>query len=349
MDSGTATHRRANTARGLMALAAGILLASGPAARAADAISLLNVSYDATRELYVAYDKLFAAHWKQAAGQDVTIHQSHGGSGRQARSVIDGLPADVVTLALAYDIDAIAQRSQRLSVDWQQKLPHNSAPYRSTVVLLVKKGNPKNIRDWDDLTRPGIRVITPNPKSSGGARWNFLAAWGYALEKNRGNEAAAREFVRRLFANVPVLDTGARGAAMTFVQRGIGDVLLAWENEALLARERFGKDKFEIVVPSLSILTEPPVAVIERNARRRGTTDIATAYLAYLYSPEAQELIAKNYYRPSLQAVADRYASQFPALRLITIEDLGGWKAVQAKHFDDGGTFDQIIRGGPSY
>jgi len=316
-------------------------------AHAADAVKLLNVSYDPTRELYEEYNKLFAAHWKKTAGQDVTVQQSHGGSGRQARSVIDGLFADVVTLALAYDIDVIAERSKRLPIGWQKQLPNNSSPYTSTIVLLVRKGNPKNIRDWDDLVRPGIQVITPNPKTSGGARWNYLAAWAYAQEKYKGDEAATLDFLRKLFANAPVLDTAARGSTMTFVQRGIGDVLLAWENEAFLAKNSLGAEKFDIVVPSLSILAEPPVAVVERNAQIHGTTEVARAYLEYLYTPEAQELIAKNYYRPSLKSVADKYALQFPALRMATIADFGGWKAAQKKHFDDGGTFDQIMRPAP--
>jgi sulfate transport system substrate-binding protein len=329
------------TRNSFLALAAAAALGFG---QAAAAVELLNVSYDPTRELYEDYNKLFAAHWKKKTGEDVTIQQSHGGSGRQARSVIDGLPADVVTLALAYDIDVIAERSKRLPIGWQAKLPNNSSPYTSTIVFLVKKGNPKNIRDWGDLVRPGVKVITPNPKTSGGARWNYLAAWGFALEKNKGDEAAATEFMRQLFANVPVLDTGARGSTMTFVQRGIGDVLLAWENEALLAMNEIGRNKVEVVVPSVSILAEPPVAVIERNAQKRGTSEVARAYLEYLYSPEAQELIARDYYRPSLPAVAEKYAAQFPKVRLITIKDVGGWKAAQSKHFDDGGVFDQIIR-----
>jgi sulfate transport system substrate-binding protein len=325
-------------------MAGTIALAVSAVSHSAESITLLNVSYDPTRELYESYNKLFAEHWAKTAGQKVTIQQSHGGSGRQARSVIDGLPADVVTLALAYDIDAIAEKSKRLPTGWQKKLPNSSSPYTSTIVLLVKKGNPKNIRDWDDLVRPGVQVITPNPKTSGGARWNYLAAWAYAKKKNGGNDEAAKEFVRKLFANVPVLDTAARGATMTFVQRGIGDVLLAWENEAFLARDKLGKDKVEIVMPSVSILAEPPVAVVERNATKRGTAKAATAYLEYLYSPEAQELIAKNYYRPTLPAVAEKHANVFPKLELVTIQDFGGWKAAQAKHFDDGGIFDQIIR-----
>ncbi len=322
-------------------IAAALALSS---AHAADTVQLLNVSYDPTREFYEAYNKLFAAHWKKTTGQDVKVQQSHGGSGRQARSVIDGLSADIVTLALAYDIDAIAERSKRLPDDWQQKLPNNSSPYTSTIVLLVKKGNPKNIRDWDDLVRPGVQVITSNPKTSGGARWNYLAAWAYAQEKYAGDEAATLDFVRKLFANVPVLDTGARGSTMTFAQRGIGDVLLAWENEAFLAQESLGGNKFEIVMPSLSILAEPPVAVVERNAQKHGTAELARAYLLHLYRPDAQELIAKNYYRPSLQSMADKYALQFPQIRMVTIADFGGWKAAQKKHFDDGGTFDQIMK-----
>jgi sulfate/thiosulfate transport system substrate-binding protein len=326
------------------ALLALTLALGATGASAAGSVELLNVSYDPTRELYDAYNKLFAEHWARQTGENVTIQQSHGGSGRQARSVIDGLQADVVTLALAYDIDAIAEKSKRLPVAWQSRLPNNSSPYTSTIVFLVKKGNPKNIRDWGDLVRPGLKIITPNPKTSGGARWNYLAAWGYALDRNGGGEAAAREFVRQLYANVPILDTGARGSTMTFVQRGIGDVLLAWENEAYLARDQLGGARFDIVVPSISILAEPPVAVIDRNVQRRGTTRVAKAYLEHLYSPEAQDLIARYHYRPSLQVVADRYARQFPQIKLLTIADFGGWKKAQSKHFDDGGTFDQIIR-----
>jgi sulfate transport system substrate-binding protein len=309
---------------------------------AADKASILNVSYDSTREFYEAYNQLFIAHWKEKTGQDVAIQQSHGGSGRQARSVIEGLPADVVTLALAYDIDAIAAKAKLLPADWQQQFPNNSTPYSSTIVFVVRRGNPKNIRDWDDLLRPGLQVITPNPKTSGGARWNYLAAWAYALDRYRGNEAAAKDYLRGLYANVPVLDTGARGATMTFVQRAIGDVLIAWESEALLTHDRLGPDKLEIVVPSISVLAEPPVAVVETRARRHGTLELANAYLRYLYSAEAQELVARNYYRPNLPEVAARYARQFPKLRLRSIGDLGGWKAVQAKHFDDNGVFDQI-------
>lgn len=304
---------------------------------------LLNVSYDPTREFYEEYNKLFAQHWKATTGEDVVINQSHGGSGKQARAVIDGLEADVVTLALAYDIDAIAQNGGLLDKDWQTKLPYNSTPYTSTIVLLVRKGNPQHIRDWDDLIRPGVKVITPNPKTSGGARWNYLAAWGYALRKSGNNEQGARDYMKKLFANVPVLDSGARGSTTTFVQRGVGDVLIAWENEALLALKEFGPDKFEIVVPSATILAEPPVAVVEKVAERHGTLKVAHAYLEYLYSPEAQDLAARYYYRPRLKQVADKYASVFPKVNTFTVvEGCGGWQNAQAKHFSDGGTFDQI-------
>ena len=304
---------------------------------------LLNVSYDPTREFYEEYNRLFAQHWKATTGENVAINQSHGGSGKQARAVIDGLEADVVTLALAYDIDAIARNGGLLDKNWQSKLPNNSTPYTSTIVLLVRKGNPQHIRDWDDLIRPGVKVITPNPKTSGGARWNYLAAWGYALRKSNNNEQGAREYMKKLFANVPVLDSGARGATTTFVQRGVGDVLIAWENEALLALKEFGADKFEIVVPSATILAEPPVAVVEKVARKHGTEKVARAYLEYLYSPEAQELAAKYYYRPRLKSVAERYAGVFPKVNTFTVlEGCGGWQNAQAKHFSDGGTFDQI-------
>ncbi|MGA2349671.1 MAG: sulfate ABC transporter substrate-binding protein [Terracidiphilus sp.] len=304
---------------------------------------LLNVSYDPTREFYEEYNQLFERHWKATTGQDVVINQSHGGSGKQARAVIDGLEADVVTLALAYDIDAIAQNGALLDKNWQSNFPDNSTPYTSTIVLLVRKGNPLGIHDWDDLIRPGVKVITPNPKTSGGARWNYLAAWGYALRKSGNNEQGARDYMKKLFANVPVLDSGARGATTTFVQRGVGDVLIAWENEALLALKQFGPDKFEIVVPSATILAEPPVAVVDKVARKHGTEKVAHAYLEYLYSPEAQELAAKYYYRPRLKSVADKYASVFPKVNTFTVaEGCGGWQNAQAKHFNDGGTFDQI-------
>ena len=304
---------------------------------------LLNVSYDPTREFYEEYNRLFAKHWKATTGQDVVVNQSHGGSGKQARAVIDGLEADVVTLALGYDIEAI-EKSGQIDANWQSKLPYNSTPYTSTIVLLVRKGNPHGIHDWDDLIRPGVKVITPNPKTSGGARWNYLAAWGYALRKSGNNDASAREFMRKLFANVPVLDTGARGATTTFVQRGVGDVLIAWENEALLALREPGGDKFEIVVPSATILAEPPVAVVDRVARKHGTEQLAHAYLEYLYSTEAQELAAKYYYRPRLESVAAKYASVFPKVNTFTVvQGCGSWQAAQARHFADGGTFDQIF------
>jgi len=304
---------------------------------------LLNVSYDPTREFYEEYNQLFQKHWKATTGQDVVVNQSHGGSGKQARAVIDGLEADVVTLALAYDIDAIVQNGGLLDKDWQSKFPNNSTPYTSTIVFLVRKGNPHGIHDWDDLIRPGVKVITPNPKTSGGARWNYLAAWGYALRKSGNNEQGARDYMKKLFANVPVLDSGARGSTTTFVQRGVGDVLIAWENEALLALKEFGPDKFEIIIPSATILAEPPVAVVDKVARKHGTEAVAHAYLEYLYSPEAQELAAKYHYRPRLKPIADKYASVFPKVNTFTVaEGCGGWQQAQAKHFSDGGTFDQI-------
>ncbi|CAM4100868.1 sulfate ABC transporter substrate-binding protein [Kerstersia similis] len=331
-------------------LAAGVIAASVLAPLAAahaegKSWTLLNVSYDPTRELYRAIDEQFSEVYKQQTGDTVTIRPSHGGSGRQARSVIDGLDADVVTLALAYDIDAIADRGQ-LAQDWQARLPSNSSPYTSTIVFLVRKGNPKGLKDWDDLVKPGVEVITPNPKTSGGARWNYLAAWAYALDKNGGDQKAAQDFVRQLYKNVPVLDTGARGSTSTFV-KGVGDVLLAWENEAFLAQKELGEGEFDIVVPSLSILAEPPVAVVDKVVDRKGTREVAQAYLEWLYTPEAQEIIAQNYYRPIDKAVAAKYASQFPEVKLITIDDVfGGWRKAQAEHFGDGGTFDQIYQPG---
>jgi len=322
-------------------LAAATLAVAAAGAWAKD-VTLLNVSYDPTRELYQDFNKAFAAHWKARTGDNVTIKQSHGGSGKQARSVIDGLDADVVTLALAYDIDEIAAKAKLLSPDWQKHLKHNSAPYTSTIVFLVRKGNPKGIKDWDDLVKPGVAVITPNPKTSGGARWNYLAAWGYA-QKKYGSEAKAKEFVGKILANVPVLDSGARGATTTFVERGVGDVLLAWENEALLALKELGPDKFDIVAPSLSILAEPPVAVVDKVVDRKGTRAVAQAYLEYLYSPEGQDIAGQNYYRPIDPKAAAKYAGQFPKVTLFTIDQVfGGWAKAQQTHFADGGTFDQI-------
>jgi sulfate transport system substrate-binding protein len=305
--------------------------------------ALLNVSYDPTRELYQDFNPVFARYWKAKTGETLKFNQSHGGSGKQARSVIDGLEADVVTLALAYDIDAIAQHGGLIAPDWQARMPYNSAPYTSTIVFLVRKGNPKHIGDWEDLIKPGVEVITPNPKTSGGARWNYLAAWGYAQSRFNNDEVKTRQFVTALFKNVPVLDSGARGATTTFVQREIGDVLLAWENEAILATGERGKGEFEIVVPSLSILAEPPVAVVDRVVEKRGTKAAAEAYLRYLYDPEGQEIAARNHYRPRDAQVAARHANEFPFVKLFTIDTLGGWQAVQKTHFDDGGVFDQIV------
>jgi sulfate transport system substrate-binding protein len=311
-------------------------------ASSAKTIELLNVSYDPTRELYADYNPAFAKFWKARTGDDVVVKQSHGGSGAQARSVIDGQQADVVTLALAADIDALHKNGNLLPADWQTRLPQNSTPYTSTIVLLVRKGNPKGIHDWGDIVKPGISIVVPNPKTSGGARWAYLAAWGYAQRKY-GSESAAREYVTALYKNVPVLDSGARGSTITFVQRGIGDVLLAWENEAFLAVRQFGADKFEIVVPSESILAEPPVAVVDNVVARKGTADVARAYLKHLYSDEGQEIAARNYYRPRNAAVAAKYAGVFPALHLFTIDEVfGGWTKAQATHFADGGVFDQI-------
>ncbi len=306
---------------------------------------LLNVSYDPTRELYREIDEAFVKQHKEKGG-DLVIRQSHGGSGKQARAVIDGLDADVVTLALAYDIDAIADRGL-LPLDWQKRLPQNSSPYTSTIVFLVRKGNPKNLKDWDDLVKPGIQVITPNPKTSGGARWNYLAAWAYELKRSGGDEDKAKAFVGQLFQNVPVLDTGARGSTTTFVERGVGDVLLAWENEAFLAIKELGPDKFDIVVPSVSILAEPPVTLVDKVVDRKGTRATAQAYLDFLYTPEAQDIIARNYYRPIDKTVAAKYADAFPQVNLVTIDgDFGGWRAAQQKHFADGGSFDQIYQPG---
>ncbi len=308
------------------------------------AASLLNVSYDPTRELYKDINKAFAADWLTKTGETITIQASHGGSGAQARSVIDGLKADVVTLALSADIDAIVQKTGRIAPDWQSRLPSHSSPYTSTVVFLVRKGNPKGIKDWDDLTKAGLSVVTPNPKTSGGARWNYLAAWGYGAKVAGGDQAKAREFVARIFKNAPVLDTGSRGATISFAQRGLGDVLIAWESEAFLASEEFGKDKFDIVVPSLSILCEPPVAVVDANVDQKGTRKEAEAYLQFLYTPEGQAIIAKDFYRPiHPEAVPPADLARFPKLDLLSVDaDFGGWSKAQATHFADGGVFDQI-------
>ncbi|MBI1852270.1 MAG: sulfate ABC transporter substrate-binding protein [Planctomycetes bacterium] len=314
---------------------------------AAKGTTLLNVSYDPTRELYQEVNAAFAKQWKETSGEDLTFRQSHGGSGKQARAVIDGLEADVVTLALAYDIDEIAEQSQLVPADWQKRLPNNSSPYTSTIVFLVRKGNPKAIKDWDDLVKPGISVITANPKTSGGARWNYLAAWGHALRHSGNDERKAKDFVTRLYKNVPVLDSGARGSTTTFVERGIGDVLIAWENEAFLAVNELGKDKFEIVVPAESILAEPPVSVVDKVVDKRGTRKVAEAYLQFLFTEAAQEIAAKHFYRPRLDSVKARYAEQFTKIDLFTIDDVfGGWQKAQKKHFADGGVFDQIYQPG---
>jgi sulfate/thiosulfate transport system substrate-binding protein len=333
--------------RALAALAVAIAMSAASVAAAADT-TLLNVSYDPTRELYKAINPAFAADWKAKTGETVTIQASHGGSGAQARSVIDGLNADVVTLALAADIDAIAAKTGKIPADWQKRLPHNSSPYTSTIVFLVRKGNPKNIHDWDDLAKPGVSVITPNPKTSGGARWNYLAAWAYGLKSFGGDEDKTKAFVAAIYKNAPVLDAGARGSTITFAQRGLGDVLIAWENDAFLANEEFGKDQFDIVAPSLSILAEPPVSIVDGNVDAKGTRKQAEAYLQFLYTPAAQAIIARNYFRPSdPSAAAKEDLARFPKLDLVTIDNtFGGWKNAQAKHFADGGVFDQIQKAG---
>jgi sulfate/thiosulfate transport system substrate-binding protein len=329
--------------RPLIGLFAASLLTLAAGSASAKEITLLNVSYDPTRELYVDFNKAFAKQWKAKTGDDVIVKQSHGGSGKQARSVIDGLEADVVTLALAYDVDELAAKAQLIPADWQKRLPHNSAPYSSTIVFLVRKGNPKGIKDWDDLVKPGVAVITPNPKTSGGARWNYLAAWGYALKKFGNSDAKAQEFVGNLYKNVPVLDSGARGSLVTFTERGVGDVFLSWENEAFLAVKELGPDKFDIVVPSLSILAEPPVTVVDKVVDKRGTRAAAQAYLEYLYSPEGQDIAGQNYYRPTDPKAAAKYEKSFNKVNLFTIDDVfGGWAKAQKTHFADGGVFDQI-------
>jgi sulfate/thiosulfate transport system substrate-binding protein len=327
-------------------LLVGIAAFALPAAAAAD-VTLLNVSYDPTRELYQQVNTAFAAQWKAKSGESVVIKQSHGGSGKQARSIIDGLEADVATLALAYDLDALHEKAGLIPKDWQSRLPDKSSPYTSTIVFVVRKGNPKGIKDWGDLAKPGVKVITPNPKTSGGARWNYLAAWGWARKQFNGDEAKVRDFVSRLYKNVPVLDSGARGSTTTFAQRGIGDVFLSWENEAFLVLKQFGKDKYEIVAPSISILAEPPVAVVEKNAAKHGTQKAAEAYLRFLYSDEGQEIAARNFYRPRNAAIAAKYASVFPKITLITIDEaFGGWAKAQKAHFEDNAIYDQIYVAG---
>jgi sulfate/thiosulfate transport system substrate-binding protein len=340
-------HTRLTLAAGLLSFALVAHAGNAAAQGSPKPVTLLNVSYDPTRELYEDFNQQFATYWKGKTGQDVKVRQSHGGSGKQARSVIDGLEADVVTLALAYDIDQIAEKGGLLPANWQSRLPNNSAPYTSTIVLLVRKGNPKGIKDWGDLTKPGVSVVTPNPKTSGGARWNYLAAWAWALRQPGGNEATAKAFISKLYRNVPVLDAGARGSTTTFVERGIGDVLIAWENEALLAIKELGQGKFEIVVPSVSILAEPPVAVVDKVAGKHGTREVAQAYLEYLYTDAGQEIAARHFYRPRLASVAAKYAAQFPKVNLVTIDEVfGGWKKAQAAHFADGALFDQIYQPG---
>jgi len=326
-------------------LVVGLILGPVASVQAQGPVTILNVSYDPTRELYQDYNAAFAKYWKAKTGQDVTIKQSHGGSGAQARSVIDGLEADVVTLALAYDIDSISEKAKLLPANWQSRLPNGSTPYTSTIVFLVRKGNPKNIKDWDDIVKPGVAVITPNPKTSGGARWAYLAAWGYEYLKSGKNDAAAKDFVRKVYKNVPVLDSGARGSTTTFVERGIGDVLLAWENEALLSVKELGPDKVQIVVPSQSILAEPPVSIVDKVVDKHGTRAVAQAYLEYLYTPEGQEIAARNFYRPRLDSVAKKYVSTFPKVKLFTLADVvGDWHKTQEVHFADGGVFDQIYQ-----
>jgi sulfate/thiosulfate transport system substrate-binding protein len=328
-------------------LTLGLAAAVGISSLARVDTTLLNVSYDPTRKLYQEVNAAFAKQWQGQTGERLTIRQSHGGSGKQARAVIDGLQADVVTLALAYDIDEIATRAKLIPQNWQGRLPHNSSPYTSTIVFLVRKENPKNIRNWDDLVKPGISVITPNPKTSGGARWNYLAAWGYALKQPGGSDAKAKEFVAKIYKNAPVLDSGARGSTTTFVERGMGDVLLAWENEAFLAINELGPNKFEIIIPSVSILAEPPVAVVDKVVDKRGTRKAAQAYLEFLYSEAGQEIAAKNYYRPTQSKIAAKYAKQFPKVNFITINEVfGGWQKAQKIHFADGGVFDQMYQPG---
>jgi sulfate/thiosulfate transport system substrate-binding protein len=329
--------------RGALALAMAMGVVLSAPVQAAQ-VTLLNVSYDPTRELYEQYNVAFAKYWKAKTGNDVKVNQSHGGSGKQARAIIDGLQADVATLGLAGDVDALVTQGKLLAPDWEKRLPNNSAPYTSTIIFLVRKGNPKGIKDWGDLAKPGVVVVTPNPKTSGGARWNYLAGWSWALKQPGGTDATAKEFLRKVYKNAPVLDTGARASLTTFAQRGTGDVFISWENEAHLALAEFGADKFDIVIPSVSILAEPSVAVVDKVVLKRGTKAVAEEYLKYLYSKDAQEIIAKNYYRPRDAAVAAKYASQFPKLTLTNISDFGGWAKAQATHFNDGGVFDQLLK-----
>ena len=318
---------------------------SGAAVEAPKAVTLLNVSYDPTRELYQDFNAVFAKYWKEKTGQDVKVNQSHGGGGKQARAVLDGLEADVVTLALGYDVGILHEKGKLIPENWQSRLPQNAAPYTSTIVFVVRKGNPKHIKDWNDLVKDGVQVITPSPKTSGGARWNYLAAWGYALKQPGGNDAQAKEFITKLYKNVPVLDSGARGATTTFVERKIGDVLVTWENEAILSVNEFGKDNLELVIPSVSVLTEPPVTIVDKNVDKHGTRAVAEAYLQYLYTPEGQNIVAKHYYRPRDKAVAEKYKAQFPEINLFTVDELfGGWSKAQPTHFNDGGVFDQIYQ-----
>lgn len=326
----------------LKSLAASLLVFSVAGVVNAAEINLLNVSYDPTREFYKDYNELFAKYWKEKTGDTVNVKQSHGGGGKQARAVLDGLEADVVTLAISYDIDQLYNRRKLIPENWQSQLPNNSSPYTSTMVFVVRKGNPQKIKDWNDLVKSGVSIVTPNPKTSGGARWNYLAAWGYALKQNGNNEDAAKEFLRKLFKNASVLDTGARGSTTTFAEREIGDVLITWENEAYLVLKEFGADKYEVVTPSFSVLAEPPVTVVEDVARKHGTTEVATEYLKHLYSKEGQELIAKHHYRPSDKEVLAKYSKQFPTLELVNVAQFGGWTEVQNKHFADGGVFDKI-------
>jgi len=342
-----AKKRMGIAAAALLAAAGGLVATGSRRAQAEGPVKLLNVSYDPTRELYQDVNQAFGQQWKQKSGQTLNISQSHGGSGKQARSVIDGLEADVVTLGLAYDIDEIAEKSGRIAKDWQKRLPDNSSPYTSTIVFVVRKGNPKGIKDWEDLTKPGVAVIAPNPKTSGGARWAYLGAWGYALQKAGGNDTSAKEFVRKLYKNIPVLDSGARGSTTTFGQRGIGDVLVSWENEAYLLVNELGKDKYQIINPSVSILAEPPVAVVDKNVDKHGTRAAAEAYLQFLYTEAGQEIAVKHHYRPRSAAVAAKHAGELPKIKLFTIDKVfGGWQKAQATHFADGGTFDQIYQPG---